>query len=119
MSARAGWRSVSDQLVETQRHIVQLLILHGERLARVEETQTRLVETQAGMVAILERMEADLAGIKGRVVESRAQRRVVELASAGLGLHSTEVVVGPMFPTGASKQFLDACQQAEASARTT
>ena len=105
-----------DQMEETQRQIVQLLVLHGERLARVEETQTRLVETQAGMVAILERMEADLAGIKGSVVESRAQRRVVELASAGLGLHSSEVVVGPMLPTGASQQFLDACQQAEASA---
>ena len=105
-----------DQMEETQRQIVQLLAGQGERLERVEETQARLVETQAHMAAILGRMEIDLAGIKGSVVESRAQRRMLELASARLGLHSSEVVVGPMLPTGASQQFLYACQQAEASA---
>ena len=112
-----------DQMEETQRQIVQLLAGQGERLDRVEEmqarmveTQARLVETQANMSSILERMETDLGGIKGSVVESRAQRRMLELASARLGLHSSEVVVGPMLPTGASQQFLYACQQAEASA---
>ena len=111
------------RMEETQRQVVQLLAGQGERLDRVEEmqarlveTQARLVETQANMSSILERMETDLGGIKGSVVESRAQRRMLELASARLGLHSSEVVVGPMLPTGASQQFLYACQQAEASA---
>ena len=105
-----------DRMEETQRQVVQLLTGQAERLDRVEEMQARLVETQAHMAAILGRMEIDLAGIKGSVVESRAQRRMLELASARLGLHSSEVVVGPMLPTGASQQFLYACQQAEASA---
>ena len=111
-----------DRMEETQRQVVQLLAGQAERLDRVEEmqarmveTQARLVETQANMSSILERMETDLGGIKGSVVESRAQRRMLELASARLGLHSSEVVVGPMLPTGASQQFLYACQQAEAS----
>ena len=112
----AGQGERLERVEETQSQMVRLLAGQGERLERVEETQARLVETQAHMAAILGRMEIDLAGIKGSVVESRAQRRMLELASARLGLHSSEVVVGPMLPTGASQQFLYACQQAEASA---
>ena len=84
--------------------------------AQMADTLARVAETQAQMGAILERIEIDLAGIKGSVVEGRAQRRMVELASARLGLHSAEVIVGPMLPTGASQQFLNACRRAEASA---
>ena len=96
--------------------MVMLLTAQGERLDRVEETQGRIVDVLDRMEARLDRIETDLGGIKGSVVEARAQRRMLELASAGLGLHSSEVVVGPMPPTGASQQFLEACQQAEASA---
>ena len=105
-----------DRVEETQSQMVMLLAEHGERLARLEETQGRIVDVLDRMEARLDRIETDLGGIKGSVVEARAQRRMLELASAGLGLHSSEVVVGPMLPTGASQQFLEACQQAEASA---
>ena len=121
-SARAGWKTDRTGWKKPRGKSSncwpgRLSVSTGveEMQARLVETQARLVETQANMSFILERMETDLGGIKGSVVESRAQRRMLELASARLGLHSSEVVVGPMLPTGASQQFLYACQQAEAS----
>ena len=86
------------------------------RQDRMEETQAQIVELLARMDARQDRMEDDLGGIKGSVVEARAQRRMMSLAPARLGLRNAEVVVGPMAPSEALERFSDACRNAGASA---
>ena len=125
-----------DRMEETQAQMVTLLDRMDARQDRMDvrqdrmdvrqdrmdARQDRMEETQAQMVTLLDRMDArqdrmenDLGGIKGSVVEDRAQRRMMSLAPARLGLRGSEVVVGPMAPTEASERFTDACRKAGAS----
>ena len=97
-----------DRMEETQGRM-------DARQDRMEETQAQIVELLARMDARQDRMEDDLGGIKGSVVEARAQRRMMSLAPARLGLRNAEVVVGPMAPSEALEQFSDACRNAGAS----
>ena len=98
-----------DRMEETQGRM-------DARQDRMEETQAQIVELLARMDARQDRMEDDLGGIKGSVVEARAQRRMMSLAPARLGLRNAEVVVGPMAPSEALERFSDACRNAGASA---
>ena len=98
-----------DRMEETQGRM-------DARQDRMEETQAQIVELLARMDARQDRMEDDLGGIKGSVVEARAQRRMMSLAPARLGLRNAEVVVGPAAPSEALERFSDACRNAGASA---
>ena len=118
-----------DRMEETQAQMVTLMARMDARQDRMDvrqdrmdARQDRMEETQAQMVTLMARMDArqdrmenDLGGIKGSVVEARAQRRMMSLAPARLGLRGSEVVVGPMAPAEASERFTDACRKAGAS----
>ena len=105
-----------DRMEETQGRMEETQGRMDARQDRMEETQSQIVTLLARMDARQDRMENDLGGIKGSVVEARAQRRMMSLAPARLGLRNAEVVVGPVAPSEALERFSDACRNAGASA---
>ncbi len=118
----AGQGERLDRMEETQARMAGLLAGHGERLDRMEETQAHIVTLldrmnarQDRMDARQDRMEDDLAGIKGSVMEARAERRVLALAPGALRIRKSEIVGGSATPHRKSQRFIDEFRKAGAT----